>query len=105
MADEQERTSPPPPSSAPDARAATPADEERRGLSLRMWVFLVVAVAVVLLGVANRQPVELRYLFGEADVRLVWVILGALVAGAVLDRTYAFVRRRRRRRRAEREAD
>lgn len=104
MADEQERTPPPAPS-APDARARPPAEEERRGLSLRAWVFLVVAVVVVLLGVANRQPVELRYLFGEADVRLVWVILGALVAGAVLDRTYAFVRRRRRRRQAEREAD
>lgn len=68
---------------------------EPRQVPVRLVVFLVVALLVVLLGVDNRHDVRVNYLVGDSEFSLTIVILASLVAGAVLARTWAFVRSRR----------
>lgn len=70
--------------------------KQRRRRRNRLVVLLVLTVLVVLLGVDNRHDVELEYLVGDAQVRLVWVIAVVFAAGAVFERMYTFVRGRRR---------
>lgn len=69
-----------------------------RQVPVRLVVFLVVALLVVLLGVSNRDDVEVEYLVGDAQIPLVWVIVVSLVAGAILERSWTFIRSRRTRR-------
>ena len=56
---------------------------------------LVLVLLLALLGVDNSHDVPLEYLVGEAQVRLVWVILVAFATGAIAERMYDFVRGRR----------
>ena len=60
----------------------------RRGRRARMYMsavaFIAVLVVLVLLISANARSVELNWLFGSADVSLVWVILAASVLGWLL---------------------
>lgn len=58
----------------------------------RLIVLIVVTVLMVLLGVANRESVEVEYLVGEGELPLVWVILAAFGAGAVSGRAFSFLR-------------
>ncbi len=75
-----------------------PEQSESRQVPVRLVVFLVVAVLMVLLGVANRDDVEVEYLVGDAQIPLVWVIVVSLIAGAILERSWTFIRARRTRR-------
>lgn len=70
----------------------------RRRRNIRLGVLLGLGLVVILLGVDNSHDVQMEYLVGEAQFPLVWVILGSLIAGAILERAYAFVRGRPRRR-------
>lgn len=85
MPDEQERHE--------EDRGARKVGRRRRN---RLVVLLVVVVVMALLGIANRDDVELEYLAGDGEVPLVLVILVSFAAGAVFERAYAFVRGRRR---------
>lgn len=67
--------------------------KRRRRLRNRFIVLLVVAGMTTLLGIANRDNVDVEYLFGDAEISLVWVILGAFSAGAAFAWAYSFVRR------------
>lgn len=71
-------------------------EKARRRRRNRIVVLLVVTILTVLLALDNRHDVEVEYLLGDAEVRLVWVILVAFAAGAVFERAYTFVRGRRR---------
>lgn len=72
--------------------------DERREVPVRLVVFFVVALLVVLLGVDNRHNVRVNYLVGDSEFPLVWVIVISLAAGAILERTWTFIRSRRTRR-------
>ena len=78
--------------SGPSARQ----ERERRRRNARLVLLGAVALLVVLLGVDNSHDVPVEYLFGEANISLVWVIVVSLIAGAILERAYSFVRGRRR---------
>jgi uncharacterized integral membrane protein len=82
-----------------DDRGATPAPRE--GLSretlTRLIVALVIVVLVLWFALANSQRVEVDYLVGSRDSRLVYVIVGSAILGAIADRLLQFARRRRRR--------
>lgn len=71
-------------------------DEGRQGVSARLVALVVVVILVVLLGVDNRDSVEVGYLVDDGKIPLVWVILVSLVLGAILERLYVYVRGRRR---------
>lgn len=60
----------------------------------RLVVAAVIVILVVWFAVANSQRVEVDYLLFSRDSRLVYVIIGAAVLGAIADR---LVQRRRRR--------
>lgn len=70
-----------------------------RGVPPRLVALVVVLALVVAFGVDNRRSVPVGFVFDDAKIPLVWVIFVSLVAGAVLERLYVFVRRRQRRRR------
>lgn len=76
-----------------------PAEErgvkQRRRRRRRLVVLVVLVLILALLGVDNSHDVELEYLVGDAEVRLVWVIVVAFLLGAVAERMYGFVRGRR----------
>lgn len=80
-----------------DRSAGSEGVDEQRQVSVRLVIFLVVALLVVLLGVDNRHNVRVNYLVGDSEFPLVWVILASLVAGAILGRTWTFIRSRRAR--------
>lgn len=69
-----------------------------RAVLARLVVAVVIVALVIWFAVANSQRVEVDYLVFSRDSRLVYVIIGSAVLGAVADRLI------RRRRRARREA-
>lgn len=78
---------------APGQRLVDPAVlKQRRRRRIRLILLLLMTVLVVLLGVDNGHDVPVEYLVGEGEVRLVWVIALAFLAGAVFERLYTFVR-------------
>ena len=64
-----------------------------RTVVTRLVVAAVIVALVVWFAVANSQRVEVDYLVFSRDSRLVYVIIGAAVLGAVADR---LIQRRRR---------
>lgn len=80
---------------APSAKSQRE-ERDRRRRNLRLTVLASFVLLVVLLGVDNGHDVPVEYLVGESQVALVWVILVSLIAGAVLERGYSFVRGRKR---------
>jgi uncharacterized integral membrane protein len=85
-----------------------PAEETRfrRGLryTQRTWTYVSLAaivatvVYVVLLISLNTRHVKVDYVFGDANARVVWLILVSVFAGWVLGMATSFLLRRRLRR-------
>jgi uncharacterized integral membrane protein len=84
-----------------------PAEETRfrRGLRYTHEVWFYVSlialfaaiVFLILLIVRNTRHVKLDYVFGDADARVVWLILASAFAGWVLGLATSFLLRRRHR--------
>lgn len=55
-----------------------------RGRLVRGLAAVVVLVLVIAFVVANAQPVKVRFWFVNAHPKLIWVIVGCLVAGAAI---------------------
>jgi uncharacterized integral membrane protein len=78
----------------------------RRGLRYthRTWTYVSLAalvltvVYVILLISLNTRHVEVDYVFGDADARVVWLILVSVIAGWVLGLATSYLLRRRIRR-------
>lgn len=66
-----------------------------RAVLARLVVAVVIVALVIWFAVANSQRVEVDYLVFSRDSRLVYVIIGSAVLGAIADR---LIRRRRARR-------
>lgn len=66
-----------------------------RDLPVRWIVGAVIAILVIWWAFANSQRVEVDYLLFSRDSRLVYVILGAAILGAIADRLWTWRRRRR----------
>jgi uncharacterized integral membrane protein len=61
------------------------------------WIAAAVIVGLVIWwAFANSQRVEVDYLLFSRDSRLVYVIIGAAILGAIADRLFTWRRRRRR---------
>jgi uncharacterized integral membrane protein len=85
-----------------------PAEETRfrRGLRYthRTWTYVslaamvLTAVYVVLLIALNTRHVKVDYVFGDANARVVWLILVSVIAGWVLGLATSYLLRRRIRR-------
>jgi len=88
-----------------------PAEEPRfrRGLRYthRTWTYVSLAalvitvVYVVLLIALNTRHVKVDYVFGDANARVVWLILVSVIAGWVLGLATSYLLRRRIRRSEE----
>lgn len=62
----------------------------------RLLVAAVIVIVVVWFAFANSQRVEVDYLAFSRDSRLVYVIIGAALLGAIADRLVQYRRRRDR---------
>jgi uncharacterized integral membrane protein len=67
----------------------------RPGASRRMIAGIVIVVLLVIFGFLNRDPVEVRSIVTTRDSRLIYVILGSALLGAVAG--YMFRRGREQR--------
>lgn len=56
-------------------------------------VFVVLFVAFIL---GNSQTVRVSFVFFDADIPLIWVLVGTAILGAVLDRLVSWLWRRKR---------
>jgi len=84
-----------------------PAEETRFGIWVRRAnragsvVSVVIAIAAVvfliLLIVRNTRQVKVDYVFGDAQARVVWLIIVSALAGWVLGLATSYLVRRRRR--------
>jgi len=70
------------------------ADEARRQLSIGAIVGIVVLLLIVVFAVQNSGRVEVEILFWSGELRLIFVIIGSALLGAVVG---AVVRRQMRR--------
>lgn len=61
---------------------------------VRLVVAAVIVIVVVWFAFANSQRVEVDYLLFSRDSRLVYVIIGSAVLGAIADRLVLHRRRR-----------
>jgi uncharacterized integral membrane protein len=68
-------------------------DPDREGLA-RIVAGAVVALLVLLFALFNRDRVEVDWILFERDSRLIYVIIGSALLGALADR---LIQRRRRR--------
>ena len=77
----------------------SPERRERRDRSARETARLVLSVVLLVVLVAfvldNRDEVDVGYVFGDAEVRLIYVLVITALAGAVLDRLLRWRLRRR----------
>lgn len=62
----------------------------------RLVVAAAIVIVVVWFAFANSQRVEVDYLLFSRDSRLVYVIIGAVLLGAIADRLVQYRRRRDR---------
>jgi len=67
-------------------------DPDRRGIG-RLVAAAVIAVLVLLFALFNRGRVEVDWILFERDSRLIYVIVGSALLGALADR---LIQRRRR---------
>ncbi len=78
-------------STDPDGRRAG-SDRDRKQL-IRLAIGGIIIALVIAFAAANSQRVEIDYLVGSSDWRLIWVILGSAVLGSLVT---LLVQRRRR---------
>ena len=60
---------------------------------------MVLLIAVIVLSAANARAVKLDWVLGSTEMSLVWVVVGATIAGWVIGVTTAILFRFRTRRR------
>lgn len=53
-------------------------------MQIRVIIFLISALIVALFAVVNIQPVTIDFIFGEAEVQLIFVIIISILIGALL---------------------
>src|SRR6266508_150684 len=68
------------------------------GVSAALVIGVMLAILAIIVAVQNTDDVRVDFLAWDADAPLVAVILGAAVAGVLVDETLGFFRRRHRRR-------
>ena len=56
---------------------------DRRGIQPRTLGAIVIVVLLVVFGFLNRNPVEVHYILFTRESRLIYVILGSALLGAV----------------------
>jgi uncharacterized integral membrane protein len=93
--------------SEPEREAPTPESETRFRRGVRythrtgLYVSLVIAIAaivfLILLIARNTRQVELDYVFGSTQARLIWLVIISAITGWVLGIVTAFLVRRRTR--------
>ena len=74
----------------PDQQGPAPDRKDRA----RLIGAVVVVGIIAALAIDNRHEVRIGYVIGDADVRLIWLLLVTAILGAV---AASLVRRRRRR--------
>jgi uncharacterized integral membrane protein len=70
----------------------------RTGLYLAVSVLIGTGVFLILLIARNTRQVKVDYVFGDAQARVVWLIVISAIAGWVLGVATAYLLRRRTRR-------
>ncbi|HUY63357.1 MAG TPA: LapA family protein [Acidimicrobiales bacterium] len=85
--------------------AGRPEHLRRRRRVTRAVVVLAVAVLVVVFAVENAKAVPVRFWFFTAHPKLIWVVVGCLLAGVVAGFAIGRPVRRRRARRERPPAD
>lgn len=73
-------------------RTPAPREPEKRDVG-RLVAAAVIGLVVVLFALFNRERVEVDWILFERDSRLIYVIIGSALLGALADR---LVQRRRR---------
>jgi uncharacterized integral membrane protein len=69
----------------------------RAGSTLSVVVAIAAVVFLILLIVRNTREVKVDYVFGDAQARVVWLIIVSALAGWVLGLATSYLVRRRRR--------
>ena len=79
-----------------------PVDEQPREWQPRLWLKLLLLIAVIAYAVAfvleNRKRVGLHFVFGTAQVSLIWLVLLSIGLGVLGGVLLSQLNRRRRRR-------
>ena len=88
--------------SRPPGSPGSPGSPTRRRVSFTFVCGVVVALAVIILAAQNTAHARFHFLWWHASSPLVVIILGAALAGVVLDELVGAVWRVRRRREARR---
>jgi uncharacterized integral membrane protein len=70
---------------------------QRAGRTLSIVVAVAAVVFLILLIVRNTRHVKIDYVFGDAQARVVWLIIISAFAGWVLGLATSYLARRRRR--------
>jgi uncharacterized integral membrane protein len=79
-----------------------PQGQTRQLPPARHIVAAIIGVLLLWFAIVNRQRVEIDFIIFERESRLIYIIIGSAVLGAIAG---ALVRRRRERRRDRRERD
>jgi uncharacterized integral membrane protein len=69
----------------------------RAGNALSIVIVIAAIVFLILLIVRNTRRVKVDYVFGDAQARVVWLIIVSALAGWVLGLATSYLVRRRRR--------
>ena len=67
---------------------------QNRKEQARLVGAVVVVALIVALGIDNREEVKIGYLIGDAEVRLIWLLLVTAILGAIAGRLVAWRRKR-----------
>jgi uncharacterized integral membrane protein len=76
-----------------DEQQGSPLPRDRKEQARLIGAVIVVAL-IVALGIDNREEVKIGYLIGDAEVRLIWLLLITAILGAVASRLVAWRRKR-----------
>jgi uncharacterized integral membrane protein len=75
-----------------------PLTREQRAHRVRIAIALILAVVLVVFAFQNRTKVNIDFVIADSDTRLIYVILGAAVLGAIIGALIRYSWRHRDRR-------
>ena len=76
-----------------DEQQGSPVPSDRKEQARLVGAVIVVAL-IIGLAVDNRHEVKIGYIIGDADVRLIWLLLITAILGAIAARLVAWRRKR-----------